>query len=207
MRTFLPKEANETGTGIQQHVASTDDAKPSEFEVHVRKVQTQLIDSVRRAGMTYDPYSRIVEAQAAAIGVLPEFVQAVKDNHSPFSDQERREFERTLATGTAAEMNRMTWWLIARSITLAAGALMATLAIGSGVGYWLGYSVGTDQAIQVQTGLDRVLKGRDAAQWLNLMRMNKDGSLRNCTPVAQPGDGAACTFTLWTKLPSAKGGT
>jgi len=207
MRTSLPKEANRTGTGTQQHIASMSDAKPSDFEVHVRKVQIQLIDSVRRAGMTCDPYSRIVEAQAAAIGVFPEFVQAVKDNHSPISDQERREFERTLATGTAAEMNRMTWWLIARNITLAAGALTATLAIGSGVGYWLGYSVGADQTIQVQTGLDRALKRRDAAQWLDLMRMNREGALRNCTPVAQPGDGAACAFTLWTKLPSAKGGT
>jgi hypothetical protein len=205
MQTFLTKEASGTGTGAQ-HIASINDAKPSEFEVHVRKVQIQLIDSVRRAGMAYDPYTRIVEAQAAAIGVLPEFVQAVKDNHSPFSDQERREFEHTLATGTAAEMNRMTWWLIARNITLAAGALTAMLAIGSGVGYWLGYSVGADQTIQVQTGLDRVLKGRDAAQWLNLIRMNKDDALRNCTPVAHPGDGLACTFTLWTKLPSAKGG-
>jgi hypothetical protein len=205
MRTFLPKEINGTGTGTQ-HIASINDEKPTEFELHVRKVQIQLIDSVRRAGMTYDPYTRIVEAQAAAIGVLPEFVQAVKDNHSPFNDQERREFEHTLATGAAAEMNRMTWWLIARNITLAAGALTATLSIGSGVGYWLGYSAGADQTIQVQTGLDRVLKGRDAAQWLNLMRMNKEDALRNCTPVARSGDGAACTFTLWTKLPSAKGG-
>ena len=89
MRTFLPKEINGTGTGTQ-HIASINDEKPTEFELHVVKVQIQLIDSVRRACMTYYPYSLIVEAQAAAIGVLLEFVQVVKENHSPFNDQERR---------------------------------------------------------------------------------------------------------------------
>jgi hypothetical protein len=186
-------------------MASMNDAKLSDFEVHIRDVQTQLINSVLRAGMTYDPYSRIVEAQAAAIGVFPEFIQAVRDNRRPFTDQERQEFEHALTAGTAAKINRMTWWLIARNIALAVAALTAALAIGSGVGYWLGYSVGADQTIQIQNGMDRILKGRDAAQWLELMRMNGEGALRNCIPVTRPGDGAACAFTLWTKLPSPKG--
>ena len=104
-------------------------------------------------------------------------------------------------------LTRMTWWLIVRNFALAVGALTAALMLGSGVGYWLGYSVGADQTVQIQNGLDRALKGREAAQWLELMRLNRDGALRNCTPVAQTGDGSACTFTFWTKLPSPKAGT
>lgn len=96
--------------------------------------------------------------------------------------------------------------MLIRNIALAAGVLTATLAIGGGGGYWLGYSVGADMTVQVQQGLDRKLKGRDAAQWLDLMRMNTaDDALRNCTPVTQSASGTACAFTLWTKPPSPKG--
>lgn len=73
-----------------------NDAQPRDFEMHIRDVQARLIDSVRRAGIGRHPYSRIIEAQAAAIGIFPEFVQAVRDNRKPFSDEERRGFERAL---------------------------------------------------------------------------------------------------------------
>jgi hypothetical protein len=200
-------DADETAMTVQSAVMPANDGIPTAFEAHVRAIQIQLIDSVRQAGIGSDPYSRIVEAQAAAIGVLPEFVRTVKDHRSPFSEQQRQEFEHALTTGTAVALNRLTWWLIARNLVLAVGALTAALAMGGGVGYWLGYGVGVDQTVQVQSGLERALKGRDAKQWLSLIRLNNgEEALRHCTPVAQSGDGLACSVTLWTKLPSPKGG-
>lgn len=95
----------------------------------------------------------------------------------------------------AALMRRHTW----RNTLIGAGLLAAALAIGWVGGAWFGYA----NADAARAGLSRELTGAQAAEWRDLIQMNDIASApRTCG--AQHG-GEACTFTLWTKLPSAGG--
>ena len=55
------------------------------FRAHVQAVQAELAESTRRGGLANDAYGRVIEAQSAAIGVFPDFVDAVKSAQPQFT--------------------------------------------------------------------------------------------------------------------------
>lgn len=109
-----------------------------------------------------------------------------------------------IARAAAAELpravNRLVlvryWWLAVFVGVILAGGIYG--------GYWWGDRTRAQQVVQIRAGLDLALSGKNAAQWLGLMRMNTmDGALQGCRPVPQSTGGEACSFTLWTKPPPA----
>jgi hypothetical protein len=66
-----------------------------------------------------------------------------------------------------------------------------------GIGWWFGSSTEAAMYIKTPANLGAALTRSDAAEWVNLMRLNTIGK-SNRTCAQQPGE-EACTFSLWTK--------
>ena len=66
-----------------------------------------------------------------------------------------------------------------------------------GGGYWCGYRAAEGRLVDVPAALGVALTGRDAAEWLRLIRDNDIGRVnRSCN---EQNERRACAFWLWTE--------
>ena len=173
------------------------------FGTHVREVQGQLADSARRAGLTRDPYARVIEAQNAAMGVLPAFLSEIDARRRPWTKDERREaaldFVARLDQRIARRMVQFNLWAMV-GIAFAVPVLCGGAFLG---GWWWGYH---SETLEVQRAVDALpaaavrYGAAGAQQWLTLMAINDITAIhRDCQAVT--GGGEACSYYLWSRLP------
>ena len=55
------------------------------FAAQVGAVRAALSDSVSRAGLDRDPYGRVIEAQEAALAILPAFLDEIRQVRAPWT--------------------------------------------------------------------------------------------------------------------------
>ena len=81
------------------------------------------------------------------------------------------------------------------------GLLLAAVFVGAGAGYWFGQYAAASRFVQIPAALGVALTGPDAAQWLNLMRLNDIGKAERICG-AQAG-GVTCAISFWVTPPTA----
>jgi hypothetical protein len=88
-----------------------------------------------------------------------------------------------------------------RALSVRAGLLLAAVLAGVGAGYWFGQNAEARRFVQIPAALGVALTGPDAAQWLNLMRLNDIGKVERICG-AQAG-GVTCAISFWVTPPTA----
>jgi hypothetical protein len=99
----------------------------------------------------------------------------------------------------SAGLVRASLW---KSWAALAATVLVAVVLGFGAGWWLGSSREADKYVQVPASLGVALTGQEAAQWVNLIRLN-DISRANRICAEQAG-GMACSISLWTKPSAAR---
>lgn len=166
------------------------------FGERVADAQRQLAEAVARAGLKADAYHHVVESTSTVIGLFPELVERLEATRKPLRDDELRAALGGALRAHAGAMVKSLSWGVRLA---AAGLLVAVGAVCGGGGYYLG----TSQYVHVPAELGMALTGSNAAQWATLMRLNDIGrAQRSCS--AQAG-GVACSISLWTQSPAARG--
>jgi hypothetical protein len=179
-------------------------AGASEVAKTVQGAHDKLSALARVAQVTGDPAGPVLEALAAQLDAehrlfddLKRTLSEVRRPEAVFTDKQVDDVGRRLLGACqvwSAGMVRASIW---RSWAALAGALGTVLVIGAGGGYWLGSSTEAKKYVDVPAFLGTALTGQDAAQWVNLIRLN-DISRVNRMCSEQSG-GTACSFSFWTK--------
>jgi hypothetical protein len=174
-----------------------------DFGAQVAEAQRQLAESVVRAGLSRDAYRHVLEAQVAALAVLPAFVAEIEANRQPWTKDERREaaldFVAKLDKRIAQRMVQFNRWAM-----VVIAAAVPLFCVGSFLGgWWWGHY---DETLEVQHAIDALPAASirynpgGAQQWLTLMANNDITKVRrDCQAAA--GGGEACSYYLWSRLP------
>ena len=174
----------------------------AEFTARVDGTKAQLAEALSLAGFRRDPYRHIVEADVALIDLYPELLGLMEATRQPLDDMDITRLTDAAATGAERRAMAMAKAANRRTLTLAVLGAVAIAAGGAGAGYWFGRSSEAARYVQVPAQLGVALTRSDAAQWIDLIRLNDLGkSERVCA--AQAG-GLACSIALWVKPPTAK---
>ncbi len=145
--------AHGAGHGADRKLDAVSASRPTDFGTHVREVQAQLADSAQRAGLGRDPYARVVEAQSAALGVLPDFIEAIDRTRQPWTQDERY----AAIKDAVSQMDRrmLARWVQFNWAGMAVMALVV-LSIASaafGAGWW--YRGNVPVLAGIRAGIDR----------------------------------------------------
>ena len=158
---------------------------PIRHPIQALSVHLDALYNVTRAG------SLLVAKQlaASAPGADP---AAVRDE----------DLRRAVVQGIAAYSREAGPTLSLRSVVVGAVLLLVALLAGARAGYWFGQSAEAARFVQVPAGLGVAMTGPDAAQWVDLMRLNDIGKAERVC--GSRSGGVACTISLWVKPPTAK---
>ena len=136
-------------------------SQPADFGTHVREVQAQLAESAQRAGLVRDPYARVLEAQSAALGILPVFIQEIDRSRQPWTTDERRDAVKDAVRQMDQRMALRMVQFNKAGIAIIAAIILAVGGVAFGAGWWwhgeqglmAGLSVGQQQCFEQNGGI------------------------------------------------------
>jgi hypothetical protein len=183
------------------------------FRAHVQAVQAELAESTKRGGLATDAYGRVIEAQSAAIGVFPDFVDAVKSAQPQFtaghitaiSDNLYKAINPTVTEAIRRLDWKMTAFYTALALVLIGMAGVGGYYQGRADGYEAGYYVSQNKMVDITLGttVAATLPAPKAEQWLRLIHLNGehiDEAWDRCIASQQEGR-MACEFPFWITSP------
>lgn len=191
-----------------------DETALAEMRQVIADAQTEINRLVQLGELQNDPIRYPIQALSvhldalykvthAGSQMLAKQLQTSARQIDPAGPSVRDEdLRRAVVEGVAAYAGGVGHWLSLRNAVVGAVLLLAALLGGAGAGYWLGQSNEAAQFIQVPPALGVALTGPEAAQWVNLMRLNDIGKAERVC--GSRSGGVACTISLWVKPPTAK---
>ena len=179
-----------------------------EFEAQIQHAQSELLESVEKAGLGRDPYRFAVGAIAHTLGVFPAIFRRLEAGGDrsvhPLDPSAVARIEKAAAAGAerrVAALARAHGW---RTVLIAAAVFVGAIALG-GLG---GFLAGRNTEIATGSRLEAAAfrDGSDAADtWFNLMQANNGNAVRSaCAAATAVTDGGrkACAIGLWVEAPS-----
>jgi hypothetical protein len=180
------------------------------FRAHVQAVQAELAESTRRGGLANDAYGRVIEAQSAAIGVFPDFVDAVKNAQPQFTAEHLTtisgNLERAINPSVAHAVRMLEWKIPALYLSLALSLIGAAGFAGYSYGHSTGYDLSQSRLTNITVGnqIAATLPAAEANMWATLMRLNDITDVwSGCRSHDQNG-GEVCDLSFWVRPPPAK---
>jgi hypothetical protein len=179
----------------------------SKLDADMTFALSQLDVSISEAKHHNDPLWMPLSALSAHIqaqrqlhaNFVASMTKSIEDARQPVRGEDmRRAVVQGIGIHAAATVRTMGW----RNVLIGAGLLLGAAIIGAGSGYWMGTSAEAAKYVQAPANLGVALTASDAAEWVNLIRLNNiTQANRTCF---NQGGGIACSFALWTKSPLAK---
>ena len=178
-----------------------------EFEAQIQHAQSELLESVEKAGLGRDPYRFAVGAIAHTLGVFPSIVRRLEAGRDrsdhPLDPAAVARIEKAAAAGAerrvAALAKAHSW----RTVLAAAAIFVGALAVGGLAGFLAGRNTAIATGSRIEAAALR--DGPDAADtWLSLMQANNGNAVRSaCAAATAVTDGArkACAIGLWVEAP------
>jgi hypothetical protein len=173
-----------------------------DFAAQVAQAQRELREGIMRAGLQRDAYRYPIMAYSVALGVLPAFVEEIRQTQqveAVFSDRQVGELGNRLAQELPGAIDRLTWqrWIL--SSVIAGVVVVAVACSGYFIGKSDGKTAGEERAVYLEGALNRTLSRVEANNWLALIQNNNelDKVPHQCAPSPADGGRERCVFTLW----------
>lgn len=200
-----------SGEGQASKLPAVDEAALAEMRQVIADAQAEISRLVQLGELQNDPLRHPIQALSvhldalykvtrAGSQALAKQLQVAAERITPAEPAVRdEELRQAVVEGIAA--SGMAHKLSARNAAVGAGLLLAAVLAGGRAGYWFGQSTEAARLVQVPPALGVALTGSDAAQWMNLIRLNDIGKAERVC--ADQAGGVACAITLWVKPPAA----
>jgi hypothetical protein len=180
------------------------------FRAHVQEVQAELAESTKRGGLANDAYGRVIEAQSAAIGVFPDFVDAVKSAQPQFTGAHITAISdnlyRAISPTVSAAVRTLEWKIPALYISLALSLIGAAGFAGYSYGHSAGYDLSQSRLTDITVGnqIAATLPASQVEMWAKLMRLNNIADVWGGCRWRVVNGGEVCDLAFWIKQPPAK---
>ena len=179
------------------------------FAAQIRQAQTELADSVERAGLARDPYRFVTGAIAHTLGVFPSVLErlegAVERARQPVDPAALQRLEAAAASGAAKRAAELARAANLRTFLLA-GTITAVVVLAAGAGgFWWGRHTQAVEIASTEAGVAAAFRDGPgaAAAWLNFMQANDGNLVRDvcAKSTVKTADGRhACAVGLWVDL-------
>jgi hypothetical protein len=201
-----------SGEGRAAKPSAVDEAALAEMGQVVADARAEITRLVQLGELQNDPIRHPIQALSVHLEALYKVTQASSQVLAKQLQLSGQEIETRLSMGDndlcmvvnqniAGQAGGAERGLSVRDSIVGAGLSLAAVLIGASAGYWIGQTTEAARFVQVPPMLGVALTGPDAAQWVNLMRLNDIGKAeRVCR--AQAG-GLTCAISFWVSPPTA----